>query len=181
MIRRIVLLGLTAASLLVATACGGPTTGQPMPAPGGAATDPSPSSNSGSSSISNSAGSSLESRDPCSLLSQHEVAGLGISGQPQRKKIGSADTCQLQPANGSLGIGIRTNVGLAGMQPNGGQITDTKVGNHLAKQLVDTTGSCTIAIGVTSSARVDVITHYSDNDTCPFAVQVAQLVEPKLP
>jgi hypothetical protein len=44
------------------------------------------------------------------------------------------------------------------------------------------TGSCIIAMGVTSSSRVDVSLNSGPRvDPCPLALQVAQLVEPKLP
>jgi hypothetical protein len=73
-------------------------------------------------------------------------------------------------------------VGLSGAQPNGGELKDIMVGRHQAKQLVDVSGSCGIFIGVTSSSRVDVSLNSGPRvDPCPLALQVAQLVEPKLP
>jgi hypothetical protein len=184
--RRIVLTGLTAATLLATTACGTTTTGQAQPAPGTAtARNSSGSDSSGSSSgtpSSGTAGGSLDSTAPCSLLSSSEASSLGVSGQPQRQKIGSAQSCLVSVSGGGFIIGIRTNVGFAAMQANGGQLTDTTIGRHQAKQLTGgATGSCVIGIGVTASSRVDVTAHAGTTDSCPLTSQVAQLVEPKLP
>jgi hypothetical protein len=106
---------------------------------------------------------------------------LGATGGTEREKIGSADTCLWNPKDSSLIIGIRTNVGLSGVLVTG-EITDITVGHHQAKKLMGAGGSCIVAIGITSSSRVDVtLNGPSKTDPCPQALQVAQLVEPKLP
>ncbi|KAA2261605.1 DUF3558 domain-containing protein [Solihabitans fulvus] len=165
--RLVVLAGLLGATLLAAAGCGESVAPSASP----------------SSSAPSSAGKDtpLDSRDPCSLLSQSEAASAGATSQPQRKKVGTADSCLFSAKDLSMIVGIQANVGLAGLQPNGRRITDTKVGGHEAKLAADGLGNCLIAIGVSGSSRVDVaVTGGGKVDPCPVAVQVAQLVEPKL-
>jgi hypothetical protein len=176
---RIVVTVMAAATLVAA--CGAPTPGQAKPAAGATAAGPSftGSAPSGSSSAS---GGSLKDVDPCTLLTKDEAQQLGAVGEPKPERIGSAQTCGWKPEGVSFHVAIRANAGLSGAQPNGGEIRDTTVGHHQAKQLVDVSGSCGIFIGVTSTSRVDVSLNSGPRvDPCPLALQVAQLVEPKLP
>lgn len=181
---RIILTSLAAIALTAVTACGGSTPGQAKPA-SGTATSPSSSSTTSSgatnSTSANSTDDSLKDTDPCSLLTSNEAAKLGASAMPERKKIVSSETCLWHPTDASLFVGTRTNVGLSGIQPTG-EVTDATVGRHQAKQVRDITGSCIIAIGVTSSSRVDITFNgNSKTDPCIQAMQAAKLVEPKLP
>jgi hypothetical protein len=60
---------------------------------------------------------------------------------------------------------------------------DIKIGDRPAKKLSGTTsGSCLVALEVSSSSRVDVtFLAPPKEDSCPTALRVAELVEPKLP
>jgi hypothetical protein len=180
--RRTIPIGLAAAILLAATACGGPTTGQARPVPDTSA--PAATTGSGTASSmpsSSNTGGSLDSRDPCSLLSQAEYSGLALTRQPEQSNLGTARGCKFGSHTAAMALDVRTNVGLAGFEANGGKMTDTTVGRHQAKQLLGVSGSCVIAMGVTSSSRVDVtVNSGTRTDPCPIALQVAQLVEPKL-
>jgi hypothetical protein len=181
--RRTIPIALAAASLFAATACGGSTAGQARPAPdtsapaattdtGTASSTPNSSSNTGS----------LDSRDPCSLLSQADYSSLDLNRQPEQSNLGTARGCKFGSHTGAMALDIRTNVGLAGVQTNGGQLTDTTVGRHEAKQLRSISGGCMITMGVTSSSRVDVTVNTgARTDPCPIALQLAQMVEPNLP
>jgi hypothetical protein len=178
---RITLACLTAAAIATVTACGGSTQGQAKPAPDAVSASPSPSSTTHTASSLSDPGNPLKNTDPCTLLTRSEAQGLEATGGTKRQKIGSADTCLWNPKDSSLIVGIRTNVGLSGVQATGA-ITDITIGNHQAKKLMGAGGSCVVAIGVTSSSRVDVtLNGPSKTDPCPPALQVAQLVEPKLP
>lgn len=174
--KRLVLLAGLAATLLGVAACNSSTPGQ---ATAGTSTttqnQPPPTSSSGG-------GNSLPVSNPCSLLSSGDLSQLGVTTTPTKNQIGTAHACELDNAEGHIIVGIRTNVGLDGYQPNGGTVKDLTVGSHQAKQEVDATGSCIIALGVSSSSRVDItVTGDGTNDPCPTTMSVAQLVEPKLP
>jgi hypothetical protein len=178
---RIVLAALTATTLVAITACSGSTRGQAEPAAGTSATSTNMSSGTSTPS-STKANNSLRDLDPCGLLTQDEAAKLQTTGDSYPEKIGSVQACTWRIKDGSFSIGARTNVGLSGAQPNGGELKDISVGHHEAKQLLDVTGSCGIFVGVTPSSRVDVVLNSGPRiDPCPLALQVAQLVESKLP
>lgn len=166
--------------LIAITACSGPVEGQAGPAT--EAGNSTPTRNTAPATTSTS-GNSLDETDPCKLLTKGEAEQ--VTG-PQRKepaleKLGSARTCQFTPQLMSFGIGIRTNVGLTGVQ-SPGEVLDLTVGSHQAKRFIASGGSCIIAIGVTPSSRVDVVFNApSDKDPCQFAKKIADLVEPRLP
>lgn len=170
---RSLVIGITAACALVVAACGGPQVeGTPTSAPGTTSagaetTSPSPTKSTG-----------LADTDPCSLLTKAEQTELGVTREPERDKVGTADTCKLRlPEFQSVLVGIRKNLGLSQVQANGGQITDTTVSGRKAKQVAgQAAGSCLIALDVSESSRVDVTT-----GDCSTALKVAELVEPKLP
>jgi hypothetical protein len=95
--------------------------------------------------------------------------------------VGTAHSCEFTSSDYSVIVGIRTNVGLSGFQSSGGKVTAQSIGSHQAKQELDSP-TCTIAIGVSDSSRVDVtVTAIFNADPCQGAADVAKLVEPKLP
>lgn len=179
MTSRILLAGL-AAALSTVVACGGPVDGEPQPVP--RTTTGTPSSATGSSSAAN-APRSLEDIDPCSLLTRDEAEQISgpLREAPARRDLGTARGCNYKPERRALGIDIRTNAGLDDVQASG-QVGDVTIGRHRGKQFVGNTGSCVIAMGVAESSRVDVtFTGTADEDPCPSARRVAELVEPRLP
>lgn len=180
MTSRIILTALAAGALVAMSACsGGQSAGTPRPETNAQATtttttaSTSPSADSGS----------IKDKDPCSLLSSTEASGLGATGAPKREMVGTKDTCKWKSSDSNFHVGIRTNLGLAQVQADGGKLTDTTVRGRPAKQVSeDTAGTCIIALEVTSSSRVDVtVTPPPKGDGCPLALKVAELVEPKLP
>lgn len=180
---RIVLTSLAAAALVAIAACTGSTPGDPKPTPNtGNPTSSEDPRSSTSSPTSTKASGSLADTDPCSLLSRSEAEQVTgpLVEEPKPEKVASSRTCQFAPNRASFSVGIRTNVGLAGVQANGGEIKEITVGRHQAKQLLGASGSCGIYIGVTSSSRVDVVLN-GQGDPCPPALKIAELVEPKLP
>jgi hypothetical protein len=116
------------------------------------------------------------------LLSSNDLAQIGVSSPPTPDMVGTAHDCSLTTSNYSIGVAIRVDVGLSGFVQSGGTVQNKPIGKHQAKEEVDNTGSCVIAIGVSESSRVDV-TATGDGTTnpCPTAEHVAQLVEAKLP
>lgn len=179
---RIVLTSLAAAALVAVSACTGSTTGDPKPTPGtGDSASSTNSQDTTSSPTSTKPSGSLAETDPCSLLTRSEAEQVmgPLKEDPKPEKLGSSQTCGFSPKLASLSVGTRTNVGLAGVQAPG-EVADLTIGGHQAKKFVAAGGSCIVAIGVSSSSRVDVVLN-GQGDSCPRALQIAELVEPKLP
>ncbi|WP_367135647.1 DUF3558 domain-containing protein [Saccharothrix sp. HUAS TT1] len=168
-----------AATFLAVTACGGPIQGKPSANVGG-----SPSTSTGkTSTTTGSASPTLEDADPCELLTVAEVERVAdkLADEPARNDLGTARGCEYNVNGRPLSVDIRTNVGLAGVNPTG-PVTDHTIGGHEAKVWVSPYGSCFFILGVTASSRVDVVfTAKPGEDSCGFAKRLAELVEPKLP
>lgn len=176
---RISLIGIAFASALVLTACGGPDVkGTPTSAPGTATETSSGSTETTApSKIKDLAGT-----DPCSLLTKDELTQLQVKREPLREKVGTADSCGLRLPGYSVGVDVRTSLGLSQVQSNGGQITDITVNGRKAKQVAgQAAGSCLVALDVTESSRVDVQVGGDSADKCEKAKQIAEMVAPKLP
>jgi len=95
--------------------------------------------------------------------------------------VGTAFDCSLVTPSFSIGVAIRTDVGLAGFIAYG-PVHNLTIGRHQAKQELDDSGSCVIAIGVSALSRVDITVTPGDNeDPCPTATTLAKSIEPALP
>ncbi|RKT57337.1 DUF3558 domain-containing protein [Saccharothrix australiensis] len=183
-------LALLLTALLAVTACGDPVSGAARRAsttttggtPGGVTTSPS-----GGVSPSPSGGptGSLDTTDPCALITRAEAEqALGpLRKEPKAGELGGARTCSFAPRTATFLIGIRTTVGLAGVQPDGGVLSDVTIGDRPAKELLGVTRSCGVYLGVSDSSRVDVVLNAtsSGEEPCPLARRIAELVEPRLP
>lgn len=178
----VILPALAAATLFATTACGESTSGQAQPAADTTTTSsPSNGGTSGAVTSPSNADDSLGKVDPCTLLTKNEAAEVGASNEPKPEKIGSARTCRWKPQNALFSVVIRTNAGVSDVQAPG-EVTDITVGHHQAKKFVGAGGSCTVAMGVTSSSRVDIVLNADSRvDPCPPTLRIAELVEPKLP
>lgn len=170
-----------AAVLLTSTACGGPVAGEASPAGGtgaeGAASSvPSPTTPTGTP-------RTLDDADPCGLLTEEEVERVSgpLDGGAVRDDLGTARSCMYKPAGRLLAIDVRTNVGLANAN-TAGETTSLRVGDHEAKTWMGSEGSCFLALGVSSSSRVDLaLKAKRGEDPCPFVHELAALLEPRLP
>jgi uncharacterized protein DUF3558 len=179
--RLVVLAGLATLAVGMAACGGSPTTGQPTVAPstsdsGGGQDTSAPPSTGGQG--------TLPANQPCSLVSAAQLSQLGVSTQPTQDMIGNAPSCEMQTEQDHIIVTVRTDGGLGSFTQaaTGGAVHDTTVGSHQAKQSVGNTGSCVIAIGVSSSSRVEVtVTGDGTTDPCPTAQTVAKYVEPNLP
>lgn len=177
---RIAFISTTAGVLLALSACsGGGSAGTPRPE----TTTTTPSTTTGSPTSSGTVRGSLADTDPCDLLTTSEATELGSTGSPKREKVGTADTCKWKSADSNFHVGVRTNMGIGQVQPDAGQVKDITVIDRKAKQVSgNAAGTCIIALDVSSSSRVDVSAIGRPNeDPCPLALKVAELVEPKLP
>ncbi|WP_433264984.1 DUF3558 domain-containing protein [Actinosynnema sp. CS-041913] len=175
-------------ALLAVTACGTTVSGVARRASttSVSATGSPPGGVTGSTSRTADPSEFLERTDPCTLVTRAEAEGaLGtLRQEPLARRLGTATTCAFSPRTATFILAIRTNVGLAGVLPNGGTIKEITVGDRPAKELPDaSTGSCGVYLGVTEQSRVDVVVNAtsSGEDPCPIALRVAQWVEPRLP
>ncbi|MGW4110227.1 DUF3558 domain-containing protein [Actinosynnema sp. NPDC004786] len=179
---RIILIG-AAVALFAATACGGPADGQSDPTAGASA--PESAQQTTAPQVGPSRGGPLDGLDPCTLLTKAEAEEItgAQTAEPVVEQLGSARVCNFSPRTARLGVGVRTTAGLAQVQSNGNVVQEVMVGRHQAKQAIGATGSCGVFIGVTESSRVDVVLNSGspDEDPCPAAMKVAELVEPRLP
>ncbi|MBY8851228.1 DUF3558 domain-containing protein [Saccharothrix longispora] len=167
-----------AVALSTVAACGGPVTGEAQPA-----TDATTTTSAAESSGSTDAPASLDDVEPCDLLTREEAeqAFGPLREAPERDDLGTARSCTYSPQRRSLGIDVRTDAGLADVQPSG-EVTDLMIGGRAAKQVIAAGGTCIVAIEVTRASRVDVaFTGETKDDPCALAGQVAELVEPRLP
>ncbi|KID28287.1 Protein of unknown function (DUF3558) [Prauserella sp. Am3] len=133
-------------------------------------------------------GTPLSGLDPCSLLGQADVTQFGPVDPPERKKIGTADTCSWTPdrsevsgERGTIGVGFRENAGVQDMNDKGmGVQHTTENGRDYGRS--PSPNGCTIAIGVTDTSRVDVVVSGADPDkACEMANTLVEVVEPKVP
>jgi Protein of unknown function (DUF3558) len=178
-VRRVVIAAELAATLFGLTACGGAAvSGQPGPeitTTGG---------ESGTNNVTTApAAPSLNSMDPCTLLSGADQQALSFSAPGTRKDLGGAQSCRWTSASSVLHADIRSKQGLADLV-NDGPTTESVVGTHQSRQMRDSTGGCLVAIAVSSSSRVDVgavDTHRNQDAACMLVAQAAKLIEPKLP
>jgi hypothetical protein len=171
LIRLAIYTGLTAALSTIA-ACGGPVVGSPAPSPSSGATATTVTSSSPALPVSR----------PCSLVSATDLAQLGSSAPVSTDLVGGVATCEIAAPNASVGVGFMP-MGLAQFVVNG-TIKDLIIGRHHAKEDQSTidTSSCYIAIGLTSTMRLDISVE-SDSGVapCQLALQAATLVERHLP
>lgn len=169
-------------SVLVAVVSGCSTTEPGSPT----GTDSAPPSNGGgkssttSSSVSSSPSTAQNANgNPCDLLSPADVSTLGL-GTGKRRNIHDADAC-VWTASGKYGltVGYSKN-GLAGAQ---GDKVD--VGKHEARQAIENSvgGSCAVTIGTSPTSSVLVVVANLSGpvtDSCPQAVTIAKIIDPKL-
>lgn len=176
-------------ALLLLTACGSSTGGQPSPA-GDASTGAAQSSNAappaGSSTGSPPSGhvSSLDDADPCTLLTQQDLDALGMTAHGERVSSKRSHGCQWTQGGQSLEVGIRMQQGLDGFALEGAKhVKSLHIGSHAAKQQVTPKSeACLIGIGVSSNSRVDVTVLLDDTSKeCSAAKTSAKRVEKHLP
>ncbi|HEV7648745.1 MAG TPA: DUF3558 family protein [Actinophytocola sp.] len=119
---------------------------------------------------------------PCAMLSQGDQYQLKVTGGAE-DEVGPERLCQWT-ASGShtVSVGIADELGLDDVQSSGAK-TPMKVGSHDAVQFTGGVSSCAVALGVTDTSRVDVISAANGDEAkaCTIAKQAAALVEPKLP
>jgi hypothetical protein len=169
--------------------CSDKATGQPVPQ-----ATPGTSSGSGgpfstvpggtTSSGSTVAPGPLKDVSPCSLLSAAEVANLH-AGASKETNVNGSRGCDFEKGTGfALSVSIWDDLGLDDVLATGGKKSIADVGGHKAVQAKGGIDACVIAVELTKTSRVDSIvttTDGNDQKSCDLALQVAKLVEPRLP
>ena len=184
---RLLLLPIVAVAALALAGCSQETPGNAEPGgdtgentgaptiPGGETTESTESSAPGGD-------SGTADLQPCDMLTGADQAQLQISGGAE-DEVGPERLCQWT-ASGShtVSVGIADELGLDDVQSSGAK-TPMKVGSHDAVQFTGGVSSCAVALGVTDTSRVDVISAANGDEAkaCTIAKQAAALVEPKLP
>jgi Protein of unknown function (DUF3558) len=178
---------LTALALVGTAACSAEKTGNAVPGATGTAT----SSSAASSTSTAQSGGALASVQPCNLLSSETLAKYKVQGQGRTDSLpaGVSAWCRWigrasDGASIGLGVLVRPEQGIAELKVVKGQLSDGTVNGRPARRLSgETGGSCTIALAVTASSRVDVsvVGASQPAEACQDASDIANTVEPQLP
>jgi hypothetical protein len=120
-------------------------------------------------------------QEPCSLLSSAEVTGLGL-GEGKSKNAAGLKFCDWKSSGSSDAISV--GYGENSLDSLGGR--SISIGQHKAAQLQPHPifGTCPIAIGLSDSTTVIVLgtgTGGNDAAVCPKVLEVAKIIDPKLP
>lgn len=127
----------------------------------------------------------LVNTDPCSLLTPAEVATLK-TGPGHIELVGQARACRYKKDyNG--GDGLHAGVAIFDYLSLDEVVTYTTpkpvtVGKRRAVQSMRGIRTCAVTLEVTPTSRVDTQgTGQTDEQSCAVALQIARMVEPKLP
>jgi hypothetical protein len=182
-VKRVVVLAGLALVLASVAACSSSVGGSGFPTPAtSAGTTSGDSTGSGGGdttpSGTGSSGTSLANTDPCSLLSSSDAATAGLQTPGTSDQVGSEPACDYIGSQYTVIVAVLTQGGLSVFSGS----TSMPIGSHPGA-LKDSGGAgCQVAIGVTSSSRVDVAaTSKTGGSGCAEAESVAKLVEPHLP
>lgn len=173
--------GLVAAGLVALAAvagCSQEEPGNPVGSPG-TSVPSSPKTTTPSQTSSQPNGSAI---DTCSLLPDADAARLGLSTPGEPGRIGGMPGCDWT-ASGKFGVAITSsNKGLSGTPGESVSLPKRK-----AVQAVDLDGGqgCGIAMEVSASSTVLVIVSPvgggSGSQVCPQALEIAKIVDARLP
>lgn len=131
------------------------------------------------------AGASFAGTDPCSLLTSSEVSQLGLTLVGPESGGRRCEWKVRGTYSVDAGLKEGRGYGLQDIVPDKGELSDYPVGKHEGKLLKANIGpgDCMVSIGVSETARVDIIGANSGdtNAICTIVQNVAKLIEPKLP
>ncbi len=165
---------------LTVAGCSQTTSGTPQASSG--ANSSTATTKSPGTATSGSAKPSLADLDPCTLLSAADVARIGTAAGQRDGK-----SCRFK-ASGKFGVEITLvpNGGIADLNTANSEASPIKVGARQGVKVLDKGNAvCAIGIAVTDKSSVLVIgssvTAVSAEAGCPYANDVATIIEPKLP
>lgn len=182
MMKKLFLLPLAAAALMVA-GCSGEKPGVATPAPSSAAQSEAPGS------APSTGGADTASLDPCSLLTEADLTSYGTFKAGEKDDAGGARVCRFARVRAGAGddsltvsVGIRDSQGLDSVTDAGNGKTSGNVNGRKAMLVPTPPEACVMALEVSGSARVDVVSVSTDPEkACGIVEKVADTVEPKLP
>jgi hypothetical protein len=138
--------------------------------------------------------SPLAGIDSCSLLTVDEAATAGTTAELDgpEEELGGARICGWiveQITGPDIMDGGRVGVAIYDVHatddlapPETWELTDLGlIGTHEAQQKRTDTSMCIVALDVSETSHVEVSVNGPPEDLCPIAVQLAEIVEPKLP
>jgi hypothetical protein len=143
------------------------------------------STTAGPTSNSNGVNSPTKGVDPCGLLAPADTASLGVAeGTRQDSSSGTSRRC-VWTATGSftMDVTIFDTRGIKDVAASGQIQQLPKVGRHEAVKSFGGVDSCAISMAITETSRVDTsaAARGDAQRSCDVAMQVARLIEPKLP
>lgn len=178
--------GLVSIAILLA-GCGGTAPGTPTAARSAEPATQSPSEPSEPTvTTSESSGSGLTELDPCTLVSPDQLAGLGFTRPGEAQTALEAEMCTWAGSGRSVSVALDPSNSVDELNTGSAtSVEEITVGSHDGRRVLETSGPgfCSIDIAVTesSSATVTGIDFDGTQLACDTAMQVATIVEPKLP
>jgi len=167
-----------AAPILVLTGCTTESKGNPAPVPSGASSSPQATTATGDNVFGD--------LKACDLL--EPIASAQGFEAPAPETYESDNGCgATKPRYGTVATYLVPNQGVAAMNPDGGQLAPTKIGDRDAVEISGSGGKgvCTIGISVSDNARATVTLGLSNGGTneqsCTDAKAIAEQIAPKLP
>jgi hypothetical protein len=179
-VKRGILVVAACAAAVALAGCSESATGLPQPTPGTPGTNQTSSSATPPKSATTTAPTGSK-QEPCSLLSSTEATGLGL-GEGKVKNAAGLKFCDWKSTASSDAISV--GYGENSLDSLNGQ--SVSIGKHKAAQLPPHPifGTCPIAIGLPDSTTVIVLgtgTGGNDAGVCPKVLEVAKIIDPKLP
>ncbi len=169
---------LLAAPIFVLAGCKTESSGNPTPVP------PAPSS--GPQTTSATGGNVFGDLKACDLL-EPITSAQGFDAAVAETYESDNGCGASKPRYGTVATYLVPNQGVAGMKPDGGQLTQTKIGDRDAVEISGSGGKgvCAIGISVSENARATVTLGLSNGGTneqsCADAKVIAEQIAPKLP
>jgi hypothetical protein len=186
-VKNIIFAGTLVMCAVVAVGCGTTTGGQAtasdVPVTSTSKVGPSRSSTTSSMPTTGMGSGSLADVDPCSLLDAAGKARFGTIDQAPGN-FGSTRGCDWHLNRGVLSAGIYDTKGMKDLNPANSVPTPVSINGRPGTQLLETDNTgCEVAFPVTDTSRVqvDADTHDSAAASCGVAVELAKLIEPKIP
>ncbi|SDD19890.1 DUF3558 domain-containing protein [Actinokineospora iranica] len=175
--------------LLTVAACSTDTPGTPVPGASTFPTDTTTAPKRPTSTTTKPADSPLADIDPCDLLTEEGKTQLGVSGPGEPDDTGSGRNCvwRLRGPERTFifDAGVNDKYGLNDLPSDLNNKDLPPIGGRKAVQtnLSAGPGTCTVHMFVTESTRASALVVAGDDQakSCELALQMAQLIEPRLP
>lgn len=136
---------------------------------------------------SGSAPSGLAELDPCSLLSDSDRTGLGLSAGDRGRADGSKVCDWSKRGDWGVAVVLHADTGFQDANLQGSVATSVHIGKHPAHQVEDLGGGrgCVLFLEISPTSLAQISTTvrdmYDTAKACGKATQVAQIIDPKLP